>query len=468
MKNKYPPDFRKEIDRLLGKQSHGFWNASETDKAHSVLRVNNLKVNPAQLQSYLACVFDPISWTKDGFKIEPGHNLGKHPLHAAGLFYLQEPSAMAPVNILDPQPGELILDLCAAPGGKTTQILSLMKNQGILVANDTNLKRSQALLRNIDRWGARNSIITCETPERLAGHFGAIFDRVLVDAPCSGEGTFRSDPGEKKKWSQNFCRRCALIQDEILWFAGKLVRPSGILVYSTCTFNQLENEESISRFLQSNPDFSMDLIPDIQGLSPGIPLTDQDQFDLKRSARIWPHLSPGEGHFIARLKKANNNSDPISIPRNKPPVFIKSQKEVYEHFFNKTLKQTPQTSSLSPNSNSLTCYGNQLYLIPQESPQVDGLRVLRWGWMIGTMRPDRFIPSPGLAFGLSRDDLQKVIEFPLGDPALTSYMRGSPISYSGDKYIEKAWVLVTTEGFPLGWGKFSQGRIKSHFPNWLR
>lgn len=467
MNNNYPPDFRTEIDRLLGEQSSGFWDSLNTEPAHSGLRVNTLKVQPTTLQGYLSCVFDPISWTEDGFRIEPDHRLGKHPLHAAGLFYLQEPSAMAPAQILDPQPKELILDLCAAPGGKSTQILSKMKNQGILVANDANPKRAQALTRNVDRWGARNIIITCESPERLAKHFGAIFDRVLVDAPCSGEGTFRSDPGEIKKWSQNFCIRCASIQDEILWFAGKLVRPGGTLVYSTCTFNQLENEESISRFLQSNLDFSIDPIPEVAGFSPGIPVTDQTQFELKKSVRIWPHLSPAEGHFVARLKKANN-SNPSSISQQSLALINKSQREVYESFFKQTLIHTEGMNSISPDSKSLTCFGNQLYLIPPVSPDLSGLRVFRWGWMIGTIKPDRFIPSPGLAFGLSRDDAQKVIEFPLEDPKLTSYMRGSPISYSGDNHIEKTWVLVTTEGFSLGWGKFSQGKIKSHFPNWLR
>lgn len=467
MKNNYPQDFRIEIDRLLGEGSSEFWDALKSKQALSGLRVNPLKVKQTSLQSYFPNTFDPISWADDGFRIDPDHKLGKHPFHAAGLYYLQEPSAMAPAQVLNPQPGEMILDLCAAPGGKSTQILSLMKNQGLLVTNDTNPKRAQALIRNVDRWGARNSIITCESPERLANHFGPLFDRVLVDAPCSGEGTFRSDPGEVKKWSLNFCNRCASIQDEILWFAGKLVRPGGTLVYSTCTFNQLENEGSISRFLNKNPDFSIDPILDIPGSSPGIPITGQTQFDLKQSIRIWPHLSLGEGHFISRLKKADN-SEPISITHKSLPELNKTQKEAYESFFDQTLKLTHGTSSISPDNNSLTCFGNQLYLIPPESPDLAGLRVLRWGWMLGTIRSDRFIPSPGLAFGLSRDDVQKVIEFPVGDPDLISYMRGSPIPYPGDDNNKKTWLLVTVEGFSLGWGKNSQGRIKSHFPNWLR
>ena len=210
------------------------------DPPYMGLRANSLRIAPGQLVKHFPDSLEPLPWSPDGFLIRGDLKFSKHPFHSAGLFYLQEPSAMAPVRILDPQPGEWILDLCAAPGGKTTQIQTALKNRGYLVANDPNPKRAQALTRNVDRWGTRNTIITCETPVRLSDHYGPVFDRVLVDAPCSGEGTFRSSPGEIKKWSSRFSERCASIQDEILWQAGKLVRPGGILVYSTCTFNQLE------------------------------------------------------------------------------------------------------------------------------------------------------------------------------------------------------------------------------------
>ncbi len=255
MTTPFPNDFTIEINRLLGEQSSIFWDVQETAPPLSGLRVNTLKTNPELIPTALSAELKTLPWTGNGFQLPQGSNPGKHPFPSAGLYYLQEPSAMAPAAALDPQPGDLVLDLCAAPGGKSTQILSLMKNQGLLITNDSNPRRVQGLARNIERWGARNAVIINEVPKRLAEHFGPIFDRVLVDAPCSGEGTFRTDPVEIKKWSTSFSKRCASIQDEILWFAGKMVRPGGILVYSTCTFNQQENEGSVTRFLHANPDF---------------------------------------------------------------------------------------------------------------------------------------------------------------------------------------------------------------------
>lgn len=468
MTTPFPNDFITEINRLLGEQSSRFWDNQETTQPISGLRVNTLKTNPELIQTVFSAKLKTLPWADDGFQIPQGSNPGKHPFHSAGLYYLQEPSAMAPATALDPQPGELVLDLCAAPGGKSTQIISLMENQGLLIANDSNPRRVQALARNIERWGARNTVITNEIPRRLAEHFGPVFDRVLVDAPCSGEGTFRIDPGENKKWSINFSKRCGLIQDEILWFAGKMVRPGGILVYSTCTFNQLENEGSVTRFLQANTDFIVDPIPLKPGFSNGIPLSKADPGNLKNTVRIWPHLAPGEGHFIARLRKSENSTSGQLSSQSTPTVLTADQLKIYKEFFAASLKRTPGTKMISPGSSSLSCFGNQLYLFPPKSPQLEGLRIHHWGWSLGTFKGDRFRPSSALASGLTKGDSQIVIEFPVDDPNLISYLRGSPIRYPGDTAANSAWVLVTVEGFPLGWGKIVQGRLKSHLPSWLR
>ena len=437
------------------------------DPPRTGLRVNNLKIDPGQLVEYFPKSLKPLPWSPEGFQTDRNSNYSKHPFHSAGLYYLQEPSAMAPVSILDPQPGEWILDLCAAPGGKTTQIQSALKNQGYLVANDPNHKRAQALTRNVDRWGSRNTIITCNSPQRLSDHFGPVFDRVLVDAPCSGEGTFRSSPGEIKKWSSRFSERCAVIQDEILWQAGKLVRPGGILVYSTCTFNQLENEGSVRRFLKAVPDFSIDPIPPCTGYSPGIPIEESDPFNLKSTVRIWPHLTPGEGHFIARMVKKGESSEQERLPPNQYAGLDPARKEPYTDFFKRTLNQTSISSLIGPDNESLASYGYQLYWKPCSTPSPHGLNVLRWGWLLGNYRSNRFIPSHALATGLTGADIQMVIEFSLDDPDLQKYLRGSPITSSA-QMAERKWILFTVEGFPLGWGLYSQGRIKSHIPDWLR
>jgi NOL1/NOP2/fmu family ribosome biogenesis protein len=375
---------------------------------------------------------------------------------------------MAPVEALDPQPDEVILDLCGAPGGKTTQILSRMHNQGVMITNDPNRRRVEALTRNTDRWGSIISAVISETPKRLAAHFGPVFDRVLIDAPCSGEGTFRSEPNGIKNWSINFSRRMAAIQDKILWFGSKLVRPGGILVYATCTFNQLENEGSVDRFLKANQNFSIDPISLQTGFSPGIPLDKGDQRNLQGTVRIWPHLAPGEGHYFARLRKSTSGvPKPLSQNRTYPPLSDR-QREVYHSFFSSTLQETPLTKTILPGNPFLACYGNQLYSIPEGSLPLSGLHVLRWGWWLGTFKSDRFIPSSALAHGLTHKDSQIVLEFSVSDPDLLTYLKGSSIPASGGAAAARQWVLITVEGFPLGWGQLKQDMIISHLPNWLR
>ena len=468
MKKNLPPDFVDAIDLLLGDDASQFWQALIEGSFSTGLRINPDKTDLNLLQQEISANFTPLPWGENGYQVHQADGLGKHPYHAAGMYYLQEPSAMVPVSILDPQPGERVLDLCAAPGGKTTQIASKMGGKGYIVANDPNPNRVQALGRNIERWGIRNISILNETPQRLVKHFGNYFDRVLVDAPCSGEGTFRTHPGEIKKWSPQLSRRLAAIQDEILWFAGKLVRPSGSLVYSTCTFNQLENEGTILRFLEKNPSFNIETIPQIKGFSPGIPFTDTNPIDLTRPVRIWPHITNGEGHFIVRIKKSE------AIERKDLPEISSAQSidpeqmAIYEKFFENTLSLTRRTKDISPGNQGLAVFGNRLYWLQPGSPSLKGLKVHHWGWWLGTFKSDRFIPSPALAAGIKQEDVQKVLEFLIGDADLAAYQRGSPIRVTEDDYSHDSWILVTVSGNPLGWGKIQKGRLKSYIPNWLR
>jgi NOL1/NOP2/sun family putative RNA methylase len=462
-----PADYVEEINHLLGGDAGLFWNEVQNGTARAGLRLNTLKTSRGQIPDHLAGQLSPLPWTPSGYEITAGEFSGQNSFHAAGLYYLQEPSAMVPAVILDPQPGEKVLDLCAAPGGKTTQILSEMGNQGLVLANDPNPGRVKALELNINRWGCRNALITCETPRRLAEHFGALFDRVLVDAPCSGEGTFRSHPSEIRKWSSKFSVRCAALQDEILWYAGRLVKPGGKLVYSTCTFNQLENEGTVSRFLDKNHEFSLEPVSQKVGLSPGIPLLGETA-ELTRAVRIWPHLAPGEGHFAALLSKsfraACEKPDRKAItasPRRAAP-------SSYGDFFQSTLADSACRLGLQPDNPSLQMFGNRLYLVPEDSPSLAGLKVQSWGWWIGTLQNERFVPSPALAAGLGAEQVQKVLEFSIDDPELQSYLRGSPFSDSEGDLPDQGWVLVTVASFSLGWGKQHQGKIKSYLPTWLR
>ena len=468
MTQDYPIEFRSLIDELLGDDSPEFWQAVNHTPGLSGLRLNTLKKDNNTIVDRLPARLDPLPWIENGFLIKEEDQLGKHPFHTAGLYYLQEPSAMVPVEILDPKPGENVLDLCAAPGGKTTQILSKMNNQGWLLANDSNPRRVQALTRNLDRWGARNSQITSELPSRLAEHLGPVFDKVLVDAPCSGEATFRTDPRGVKNWSTNFRDRCTVIQDDILWNGAKLVRPGGILVYSTCTFNQKENEGTIMRFLERNQEFFLEQIPLQEGFSPGLPLNSSDRYGLKKTARIWPHRAPGEGHFIALLRRSGQ-MEKNKKPLEKSGVSLQNgQKASYKAFYSATMIRNNNTEYIHPDNDGLRVYGNQLYFSSTDSPPLDGLRVEQWGWWIGTFKENQFNPSPALAAGLSSSDMQKVLEFSLGDLLLEQYQRGSPIKYETGDIEAKGWILVNIEGYPLGWGKLSQGKIKNYLPRWLR
>jgi len=464
----YPHAYENIIEFLLEDDSSEFWQVLKNTPVFSGLRLNNLRNGFQTITSKLSATLEPLPWDEHGFLIIKGDQLGKHAFHAAGLYYLQEPSAMVPVAILDPQPGERILDLCAAPGGKTTQILSRMDNQGWLLANDSNPRRVQALMRNVDRWGARTAAVTNETPSRLADHFGAAFDRVLIDAPCSGEGTFRTDPKAGKKWSIKFRDRCGVIQDDILWQGAKLVRPGGVLVYSTCTFNQHENEGTVKRFLTRNQEFILDVIQHQEGFSPGIPINEEDQVNLSRTVRIWPHKGPGEGHFIARLKRLGPEHKVQNFPIRSGARLNTEQKNAYRDFYISTLIRNSATEDLFHENAGLKVHGNQLYWSSSQTPSLNGLKVEHWGWWIGTFREDLFIPSPSLATGLAKDAFQKVLEFSLEDPELALYQRGSPIGYKNYEGESGDWILVAVEGFPMGWGKLTRGKIKSYLPSWLR
>lgn len=456
------------MNALLGENAPSFWDELETGSPVAGLRVNPAKIGLSALQDLLSLEFQPLPWTALGVAVPSSEGLGKHPFHKAGLYYLQEPSAMAPAAVLDPQPGERVLDLCAAPGGKTTQIQARMKNQGLLIANDANPRRVQALARNIERWGARNSPVLCETPRRISEHLGAFFDRVLVDAPCSGEGTFRSEPGEIKKWSPEFSERCCRIQDEILWFAAKSVRPGGVLVYSTCTFNQDENEGTIARFLEKNPDFKIDPIQSGPGYSPGLPLAGSPGMDFSGTVRIWPHLTQAEGHFIARLRKSAASPEADMDPSSQMSFCDQEQLLAYQDFYTQTLTHTPRTDAIHPENGGINSFGNRLYWIPQDMPALEGLNVRHWGWWLGSVENGKFNPSPALAAALDPEDAQMVLEFSLEDARLAGYLRGSPTSGFDQENLPEGWVLVTCSGYPLGWGAARGGRLKSHFPRWLR
>jgi 16S rRNA C967 or C1407 C5-methylase (RsmB/RsmF family) len=290
-----PPDFLDKMQRLLGSEYEAFVGSLERP-LHHALRFNTLKTDPTN--HTLPFTLTPVGdWEPAGFHLHDADRPGNHPAHAAGLYYLQEPSAMTVSALADPQPGELVLDLAAAPGGKSTHLAARMGDTGMLVANDIDRQRVQHLAQNMERWGARQVLITNVTPPQLAGQFGPIFDRVLLDAPCSGEGMLRRTGGHE--WDEGLVAACARRQQSILDTAVSLVRTGGRLIYSTCTFSPEENEAVIGRFLQDHPRFDVETPLAIPGARPGRPDWANGDPRLAQTVRFWPHHFPGEGRGAA-------------------------------------------------------------------------------------------------------------------------------------------------------------------------
>ncbi len=445
------------MHRLLGDEARPYLQAL-LGPAQSGLRVNTLKLPAQAFKRISPFRLEPLPWSPAGFLIDEEQRPGLHPYHAAGLYYLQEPSAQAVAEILAPQPGERVLDLAAAPGGKSTQIAARMQNQGLLVANDPHTKRVWDLMKNLERWGTRNAIIVNETPERLAAHFGAYFDRVLVDAPCSGEGMFRKGPQARREWSRELVQGCALRQENILNAAAALVRPGGWLAYSTCTFNPIENESIIARFLQEHPGFDIQEPARAPGFSPGRPdwvtTAWQGKESLARTVRIWPHQAPGEGHFIALLRRTGGEQ-PVPLANWPESPILASLGRHWEDFSHENL-------SLDLDPRRLRVIKSYLYYLPTALPDLRGLRSIRPGWWLGSFKKNRFEPAHAFAMGLRQEQVPQAID--LDSRAAGGYLRREPLSQAGPQ----GWVLVTVDGYPLGWGKRVNNTVKNHYPKGLR
>ena len=378
-----------------------------------------------------------VPWEKDGFYYDPEARPGLHIYHEAGVYYLQEASAMAPVQLLDPQPGEKICDLCAAPGGKTTQIAGRMAGQGFLLCNEINPKRAKILSRNIERMGVPHALVTNEHPENLAKRFPGFFDRVLVDAPCSGEGMFRKEEAAVTDWSEETVLMCARRQAEILHSAARLVRLGGRLVYSTCTFAPEEDEMAVEAFLADHPEFSAEEA-DAPWFTPAGP----------GCFRMWPHKLLGEGHFAAVLKKAETEEETETepCPREKLP-------KQWTVFAKELDIRLPAGKALS--------FGTSLFWAPEEMPSLQRLKVLRPGLELGEVKKDRFEPAHALALWLTRCAREERIG-PESEEA-RAYLHGEVIP--SDK---KGWCLVKAGDYSIGWGKGDGQVLKNHYPKGLR
>ncbi|HEY64940.1 MAG TPA: hypothetical protein G4O02_10255 [Caldilineae bacterium] len=455
-----PEAFLERMAWLLGDEYPAFL-ASYEEPSLIGLRVNTLKLTPEAFR--LIAPFDlsqRVPWCPEGFIVPVEEHPGQHPFHAAGLYYIQDPGAMAVARLLDPQPGDWVLDLCAAPGGKATHLAALLQGEGLLIANDIDRARARILVKNMERWGARNVVVTSERPDRLVERWAGCFDRVLVDAPCSGEGMFRKSEAARQEWKPALIAGAARRQQQILEAAAALVQPGGRLAYVTCTFAPEENEGVIAHFLARHPEFEIIRPPWYPGFASGRPdwlEGDRSGLDdgLWHTVRLWPHRAPAEGHFIALMRRRGEVAYD-DVPRARVQAPPASARRAYEAFCAETL-----TINLD---GELGWWGSTLYLVPTSLPDFRGVRVLRPGLPLGAIRKGRFEPAHALAMALRATEVRNMLRLSLSDPRVFAYLRGESFPSHGDD----GWVLVTVEGYPLGWGRRTRGLLKSRYPRSLR
>ncbi len=458
-KMRLPEAFCGRMEKLLGEEYTAFQASYEGNRYYG-LRRNPLKASKEEFAAKVPYELELVSWAREGFYYREGDQPGKDVLHEAGVYYIQEPSAMAVAEILDPKPGERILDLCAAPGGKSTQIAGRMEGRGLLVANEVIPGRGKILSQNVERMGIKNCVVCGEAPGHLALFFPEFFDRIVVDAPCSGEGMFRKDETAIGQWSTGHVQMCADRQRMILEEAAKMLKPSGVLVYSTCTFSPEENEGVISRFVQGHEDFYIEEIPHDAAFSSGRPdwVFDPAQ-GVEYTMRLWPHRLRGEGHYIARLRRRGM---PCAVNREsgigRDGQTIKNS--VLQDFLTGDLGLA--SDWLTGQQGTVRTFGEQIYLVPEAMVPMQGLKVIRPGLHIGTVKKNRLEPSHSLALALGSGETSQTMELSYEESA--RYLHGESLRCEA----QKGWTVLSYMGYPLGFGKGANRQMKNHYPKGLR
>ncbi len=449
---KLPKEYTEKMKRLLGEEYDAYIESFNEPRLYG-LRANTLKISAEELKNKTDWELENIPWCKEGFyyngeRVRPA----KHPYYNAGLFYIQEPSAMSTGAMLPVKPGDRVIDLCAAPGGKSTQAAARLKGKGIIVSNDISASRCKALLKNIELSGVPNCIITNEDPNRLADRFEGFFNRVIVDAPCSGEGMFRKDEAAVRSWETHKTELCCSLQRDILRAAARLLSGDGIIAYSTCTFAPEEDEGMIQEFLNENPDFELMDFDKSGGFIDGQPQWVNGSDQLKKCGRLMPYRVKGEGHFLCLLHKKGVDSFAEPPRDNTADVRLLGD---YFDFTDKYLNIEIK--------DDLVMHRESLFAVPY-CLDLKGLRVMRSGLYLGNCKKNRFEPSQALAMTLKKEDAKIIADFSLGDDNLSRYLRGE--SFTVD--CSDGWALVCLEGYPLGWGKVQKGRLKNKYlPGWM-
>lgn len=474
-----PIEFEKKMKAFLGDEWDDFLYSYDNNRFQA-LRFNTLKVQSPEermriLKTLKISSDKKVSWANEAYYFDENVRPGKHPYHEMGLYYIQEPSAMSAAALLAPKPGMRVLDLCAAPGGKSTQLATYLGDSGLLVSNEINTQRSRILSQNIERMGIKNAIVTNEDSFVLASHFPGFFNAIQVDAPCSGEGMFRKLPEAIEQWSMENVAICAARQKEILDNAAVMLKPGGVIVYSTCTFSKEENEDVIEYFLERHPDFT-----------------------LEEMERFWPHKVDGEGHFVAKLvrrgsvnelgadydvcedscnkvedtglkvdRKTKKNKNSKNRKNETKPALTKENMKLLSAFLDETISE--DVAAWIKNSR-LVMFGEQLYRLPDMEVDIKGLKVQRAGLHIGEFKKQRFEPSHSLALALKLNDAKNLVKLTCDNPQTIGFFNGQSVVLSDEQTAEckKGWALVCVDGYTAGWGKVNGTQVKNHYPKGLR
>ena len=474
-----PIEFEKKMKAFLGNEWDDFLYSYDNNRFQA-LRFNTLKVQSPEERMRILKVLGissdkRVSWANEAYYFDENVRPGKHPYHEMGLYYIQEPSAMSAAALLAPKPGMRVLDLCAAPGGKSTQLATYLGDSGLLVSNEINTQRSRILSQNIERMGIKNAIVTNEDSFVLASHFPGFFNAIQVDAPCSGEGMFRKLPEAIEQWSMENVAICAARQKEILDNAAVMLKPGGTIVYSTCTFSKEENEDVIEYFLERHPDFT-----------------------LEEMERFWPHKVDGEGHFVAKLvrrgsvnefgadydvcedscnkvedtglkvdRKTKKNKNSKNRKNETKPALTKENMKLLSEFLDETISE--DVAAWIKNSR-LVMFGEQLYRLPDMEVDIKGLKVQRAGLHIGEFKKQRFEPSHSLALALKLNDAKNLVKLTCDNPQTIGFFNGQSVVLSDEQTAEckKGWALVCVDGYTAGWGKVNGTQVKNHYPKGLR
>lgn len=451
----YPQEYLDSMRELLGDEELSRFLSALDREYFQGLRVNNKKISNDAFEGLVSangfwkkCRLKKIPWIQNGYYISDNKPASSHPYYRAGLFYIQEPSAMTPARSIPVEPDDMVLDMCAAPGGKATQLASKLSDEGFLLANDISAGRGKALLKNLEMAGIDNFCVTAENPDHLTEVYPEFFDKILLDAPCSGEGMFRKDQKSIAVWKERGPEYYSVIQEGLLEDAAIMIKPGGYMLYSTCTFSVIENEMQILKLLEKHPELTTEKISPYEGFSGGY-------LGLEDAVRIFPHKMNGEGHFCCLIKKNGSIDEGKAEANKRDKQIIKKLPEALSDFISHVKYDFSKGCFIRDKE--------RIYYLNKNVSRIQSLRYLRTGLYIGDIKSERFEPSQAFAMVLGNGGFEYCIDYNPADIQLDKYLKGESFKIIKETKKGFPWRLVTVDGYPLGWAKLSGGMLKNKY-----